>query len=65
MALRLLNIVQPVVGRRSIRMFGTQLDAKSHINCVIGPQLDSDENTTRSLLRPTKTFKDKLEVEIE
>jgi alkyl sulfatase BDS1-like metallo-beta-lactamase superfamily hydrolase len=62
---RLLNIVQPVVGRRSIRMFGTQLDAKSHINCGIGPQLDSDENTTRSLLRPTKTFKDKLEVEIE
>ena len=62
---RLLNVVQPVVGSRSIRMFGTKLDEGSHINCGIGPKLDADENTTRSLLRPTVTFKDELEVEIE
>ena len=62
---RLLNIVQPVIGRRSMRMFGTRLDAASHINCGIGPKLDSQDETNRSILRPTITFKDKLEVEIE
>jgi alkyl sulfatase BDS1-like metallo-beta-lactamase superfamily hydrolase len=62
---RLLNIVQPVIGRRSIRMFGTKIESHNHINCGIGPRLDSDENTTRSLLRPTKTFKDELQIEIE
>ncbi|MFT6321285.1 MAG: alkyl sulfatase BDS1-like metallo-beta-lactamase superfamily hydrolase [Granulosicoccus sp.] len=46
-------------------MFGTSLDDDSHVNCGIGPRLDANENTTRSLLRPTVTFKDELEVEIE
>ena len=62
---RLLNVVRPVIEKRSYRMFGNQLDAESHINCGIGPFLDAQENTSRSLLRPTITFKDRLETEIE
>ncbi|MFK7773766.1 MAG: alkyl sulfatase dimerization domain-containing protein [Saprospiraceae bacterium] len=62
---RLLNVVRPIIGERSGRMFGTSLDDKSHVNCGIGPRLDANENTTRSLLRPTVTFKNELEVEIE
>lgn len=62
---RLLNVVQPVIGRRSNRMFGNYLDPASHVNCGIGPFLDNKPTTTRSLLRPTITFQDKLEVEIE
>ncbi len=62
---RLLNVVQPVIGRRSNRMFGNYLDTINHINCGIGPFLDNQPTTSRSLLRPTITFKDELEVEIE
>ena len=62
---RLLNVVQPIIGSRSYRMFGNLLPEHDHINCGIGPRLDANENTTRSLLRPTITFKDKLEIEIE
>lgn len=62
---RLLNVVQPIIGSRSYRMFGNNLDAENHINCGIGPFLDAKESTTRSLLRPTVTFESELEVEIE
>lgn len=62
---RLLNVVQPVIGSRSYRMFGIFLSDDEHINCGIGPSLDANDNTTRSLLRPTVTFKDQLEIEIE
>ena len=62
---RLLNVVRPIVGRRSYRMFGNKIDADNHINCGIGLKLDADKNTNRSLVRPTITFKDKLEIDIE
>ena len=62
---RLLNVVRPIIGERSARMFGTSLDDDTHVNCGIGPRLDANENTTRSLLRPTVTFKDELEIEVE
>lgn len=62
---RLLNVVRPVIEKRSYRMFGNLLDAESHVNCGIGPYLDAKENTSRSLLRPTITFKDTFETEIE
>ncbi len=62
---RLLNVVQPTIGRRSMRMFGTFLAEDSHINCGIGPSLDAKANTTRSILRPTITFDKELAMEIE
>ncbi len=62
---RLLNVVQPTIARRSMRMFGTFLEEGNHINCGIGPSLDAKANTTRSILRPTITFDKEMEVEIE
>ncbi len=62
---RLLSVVRPIISKRSYRMFGNFLDEESHINCGVGPYLDANDATTRSLLRPTVTFKDSLEVEIE
>lgn len=61
---RLLNVVRPIIGLRSYRMFGVRLDAESRVNCGIGPFLDSDDETERSVLRPTITFKEELETEI-
>ena len=61
---RLINVVQPTIGRRSNRMFGNYLDTANHINCGIGPFLDNHPSTSRSLLRPTVTFQDELKVEI-
>lgn len=62
---RLLSVVRPIIGVRAYRMFGTYLDSESHAGCGIGPRLDANPNTTRSLLRPTITFEDTLETEIE
>ena len=62
---RLLNVVRPIIGRRSYRMFGNKIDEANHVNCGIGLKLDANDNTNRSLVRPTKTFQDKLEVTVE
>jgi len=62
---RIVNVVQPIISHRSYRMFGSTLSEEDHINCGIGLRLDADDNTTRSLVRPTVTFRDQLEVEIE
>lgn len=62
---RIVNVVQPIISQRSYRMFGSKLSEEDHINCGIGLRLDADDNTTRSLVRPTVTFRDQLEVEIE
>lgn len=57
---RLLNVVRPVIATRSYRMFGVHVDEASHAGCGIGPQLDANAETTRSLLRPNTTFTDQL-----
>jgi len=62
---RLLNVVFETTELRSYRMFGIQLDKTAHAGCGIGPYLDANENTTRSLLRPTHTFSDSLSLNIE
>lgn len=62
---RLLNVVFETTQLRSYRMFGIQLDDAAHAGCGIGPYLDTNENTTRSLLRPTHTFSDSLSLNIE
>jgi len=62
---RLLNVVFETTQLRSYRMFGIQLDDAAHAGCGIGPYLDANEITTRSLLRPTHTFSDSLSLNIE
>lgn len=52
---RLVNQLRPIIGTRSMRMFGTYLDAAGRVNAGIGPFLGLRENSTVGLLRPTHT----------
>ena len=61
---RFLNVINPVVAKRAARMFGTLLPEGYHINCGIGPHLGYKAGMTIGVLRPTKTVKDRLELEI-
>lgn len=53
--------LQPVITRRSLRMYGYRLSADELLNLGIGPEIDIHEGTTLGILRPTKTFRDTLE----
>ncbi len=54
----------PIIGARSMRMYGTYLDKKAMINVGIGPFLSFDPNSTLGYIPPTKTFRDRLKVTI-
>ncbi len=53
--------LQPVITRRSLRMYGWGLTPEERLNVGIGGELDLHEGSTVSILRPTKTFRDTLE----
>lgn len=53
--------LQPVITRRSLRMYGHGLSPDEHLNVGIGPEVDVHEGTTLGILRPSKTFRDTLE----
>ncbi|MEM8930517.1 MAG: alkyl sulfatase dimerization domain-containing protein [Acidobacteriota bacterium] len=61
---RLLNVVRPIIGRRSVRMFGSFLDDTARVNCGIGPELRIDAESAVRVLRPTRTVDDRLELSI-
>ncbi len=54
----------PIIGARSMRMYGTFLDQKAMINVGIGPFLSFGPNSTLGYISPTKTFRDRLKVTI-
>lgn len=54
--------LQPVITRRSLRMYGHGLPADERINIGIGPALALDAGSTVSTLRPTQTFDTRLDV---
>ena len=54
----------PIIGARSMRMYGTYLDKKAMINVGIGPFLSFGPNSTLGYIPPTKTFRDRLNVNI-
>ncbi|PKN77041.1 MAG: MBL fold metallo-hydrolase, partial [Deltaproteobacteria bacterium HGW-Deltaproteobacteria-10] len=54
----------PIIGARSMRMYGTYLDKKAMINVGIGPFLSFDPNSTLGYITPTKTFRNRLKVTI-
>ena len=53
--------LQPVITRRSLRMYGYGLSPDELLNVGIGPNVDIHEGTTLGILRPTKTFRDTLD----
>jgi alkyl sulfatase BDS1-like metallo-beta-lactamase superfamily hydrolase len=53
--------LQPVITRRSLRMYGYGLSPDEHLNVGIGPEVDIHEGTTLGILRPTRLFRDTLE----
>lgn len=55
---------QPVITRRSLRMFGVHLSGDALGNAGIGPYLGVTPESTVNLLRPTKVFDEVLETEI-
>ena len=57
----LITEVRPVINRRSLRMYGFWLDGDALGNVGVGPFLGIKADSTLSILRPTKTFRDTLE----
>ncbi|WP_439639798.1 alkyl sulfatase dimerization domain-containing protein [Nevskia sp.] len=53
--------LQPVITRRSLRMYGHGLPDDERINIGIGPRLALDAGSTVSTLRPTQTFETRLD----
>lgn len=60
----LINIMRPIIGSRSMRMFGNYLDQEELVNSGIGPDLKMNNNSNMGYIRPTKTFSDTLETTI-
>ena len=59
---RLVNKMLPVIGTRSMRMFGNYLDERGLVNAGIGPYLGINDRSTSGYLRPTQTFSDAKEI---
>lgn len=53
--------LQPIITRRSLRMYGAKLPAGEFVNIGIGGFLDLHDGSTISTLRPTRTFADELD----
>jgi len=54
----------PIIGARSMRMYGTYLDKKAMINVGIGPFLSFGPNSTLGYIPPTKTFRDREKIKV-
>jgi alkyl sulfatase BDS1-like metallo-beta-lactamase superfamily hydrolase len=61
---RLVNKMRPVIGTRSMRMFGNYLDEMGRVNAGIGPFLGINDRTRSGYLRPTHTFSDTKEITV-
>ena len=61
---RLINILRPIITKRSMRMFGNFLDADGLVNAGIGPKLCINKDSVIGVVRPTRTFEDTLTDEI-
>ena len=61
---KIFSVLQPIITRRSMHMYGNFLQKKERTNVGIGPFVDMHEGSTMQMLRPTDTFSDRLEVDI-
>jgi alkyl sulfatase BDS1-like metallo-beta-lactamase superfamily hydrolase len=61
---RLVNRMRPIIGARSMRMFGNYLDEDGLENAGIGPFLGIGPHSTLAYLPPTVTFADRLSASV-
>ena len=61
---RIFSVLMPVITNRAMHMYGNLLPDEARTNVGIGPFVDTTEDTTVQMLRPTDTFSDSLEVEV-
>jgi len=61
---QILNKMRPIIGTRSMRMFGNYLDKDQLVNAGIGSSLKINENSTIGILFPNKTFEKRLKTKI-
>tara|TARA_B100000795_G_scaffold231915_1_gene189954 strand:- start:5172 stop:6908 length:1737 start_codon:yes stop_codon:yes gene_type:complete len=60
---KLVNVIRPIITKRSYRMFGNFLNQEELVNAGIGPFLGLDEEVNWGVLTPTHTFEDELIIE--
>ena len=60
---RIMGILNPIISKRSSRMFGTELPADKVINVGIGPYLGVSQSPI-GYIKPTVTFGDELKINI-
>lgn len=51
----------PIIGSRSMRMYGNLLEKKSRTHVGIGPHMGLGPHSTLGYLKPTRTFRDRLQ----
>ncbi len=61
---RIMSVIRPTISRRSMRQFGVMLSPQDRIGCGIGPELRYDPQASPSILWPTKTFEERLELTV-
>ena len=61
---RLVSKMKPIIGNRSMRMFGNFLDKEGLENDGIGPFLGIGPDRELGYIQPTKTFSDKMDIEV-
>jgi alkyl sulfatase BDS1-like metallo-beta-lactamase superfamily hydrolase len=58
------GVLQPIITRRSMRMYGNPLPDEQRTNVGLGAFVAVGEDSTLQVLRPTQTFDHRLEVEV-
>ncbi|RJP44960.1 MAG: MBL fold metallo-hydrolase [Desulfobacteraceae bacterium] len=61
---RIVNITRDTTYRRAMRQFGVLLPPGGLVNAGVGSRLLFDQHSTPGLLYPTKTYDDRMELEI-
>src|SRR5690606_11977502 len=61
---RVINVVQPIITTRSMRMFGNHLEEDGLVNAGIGKALLLTPDNSLNALPPTHTFADRMHVSI-
>jgi len=61
---RLVSKMKPIIGNRSMRMFGNFLDQDGLENDGIGPYLGIGPDRELGYIQPTQTFRDKMNIDV-